>query len=337
MLGPPFKDAKGLDGAVRWHPHCAEGKRNRFLLLTQEAPRQDDAMSDQKHEAGRAEVSSEEVEPGRRSDDRPIAVVRWLEAAKRHPVVVIAVSIVAVLTFATTAWALARDTASLVGDIANPHGALYEQLEQLRLDVTPDYLDRALGPPTSTLTPEADCPACGTLSLRLYEIEEDVVVRALFEEGALRMYLVTRVNPDVRPLIRWQEVEPGRLGEASFAEASDLTGDGLLIPTDVAFWPGAQRINYLEVFALGSPGNYEGLILGHSSAGVSDSPFDMTDAQTVADAYMQTVHTLPPDAVHFRQESRPNTFGTYRDDGPVAALIRDADFAASIQIAGTFE
>lgn len=71
------------------------------------------------------------------------------------------------------------------------------------------------------------------------------------------MFLVTRVDPQVRPAIRWQGDPRGALGDAPFAEASDLTGDGTLSPTDVALWPDVQRITYMEVFALGAPGNYD--------------------------------------------------------------------------------
>ena len=92
----------------------------------------------------------------------------------------------------------------------------------------------------------------------------------------------------------------------------------------------------MEVFALGAPGNYEGLILGHSTEGASDTPFDLGNAQVVADAYTEPVGELPAAGVQFRSASRPNTFGAFRDDGPLAELIRDAEFVNSIQTEGTY-
>lgn len=148
------------------------------------------------------------------------AVVRWIDRAKRHPVVVIVAAVLAVVTSLTTAWALLGDTADLVDDLANPHGDLYGQVDLLKLDVTSEYVDRALGPPASVMTPEATCGDCGALSLRVYALEKDATVRALFEGSALRMFLVTRVNTEVRPTIRWRGVARGELGETSFAEAS---------------------------------------------------------------------------------------------------------------------
>ena len=44
-------------------------------------------------------------------------------------------------------------------------------------------------------------------------------MRALFSGSTLGMFLVTRVDPQVRPAIRWQGDPRGALGDASFAEA----------------------------------------------------------------------------------------------------------------------
>jgi hypothetical protein len=277
-----------------------------------------------------------EADASRVSSEGPPAVVRWIDRAKRHPVVVILAAVLAVATSVTTAWALLGNTADFVDDFANPHGDLYGQLDQLKLDVTPEYVDRALGPPASVMTPEATCGDCGALTLRVYPLDSDATVRALFEGSALRLFLVTRVNTEVRPAIRWRGVARGALGETSFADASRLTEDGSLPPTDASFWPGAQRINYVEVFALGAPGKYEGLILGHSSEGASDSPFDLDGAQGVADAYVETAPALSDEGVQFRDVSRPNLFGAFRDDGPVAKLVREADFVNGIQTLGAY-
>ena len=129
----------------------------------------------------------------------------------------------------------------------------------------------------------------------------------------------------------------GALGETSFAEASRLSEDGSLSPTDASFWPGAQRINYVEVFALGAPGKYEGLILGHSSEGASEGPFDLDAAQDLVDAYSEAAPELSGEAARFRDLSQPNTFGAFRDDGPVANLLREADFVNEVQTMGAYE
>ena len=286
------------------------------------------------NQGSRAEV---EADAPRGSSERPPGVVRWIDRAKRHPVVVILAAVLAVATSVTTAWALLGDTADFFDDLANPHGDLYGQVDQLKLDVTPEYVDRILGPPASVMSPEATCGDCGALSLRVYALERDATVRALFEGSALRMFLVTRVNTEVRPTIRWRGAARGTLGETSFAEASRLTEDGSVPPTDVSFWPGAQRINYVEVFALGAPGKYEGLILGHSSEGASDSPFDLDGAQDVVDAYLEAAPALSDEGVQFRDVSKPNLFGAFRDDGPVANLIREADFVTGVQTMGAYE
>lgn len=293
-------------------------------------------MSLQRNEnrGSRAEVQGD-LSSG--ESDGPPAVVRWIDRAKRHPVVVVVAAVLAVATSVTTAWALLGDTADLVDDLANPHGDLYGHVDLLKLDVTPEYVDRLLGPPVSVMTPEATCGGCGALSLRVYALEQDATVRALFEGSAMRMFLVTRVNPEVQPTIRWRGVARGALGETSFAEASRLTEAGSLPPTDASFWPGAQRVNYVELFALGAPGKYEGLILGHSSEGASETAFDLDGAQDVADAYSEAAPELSAEAVRFRDLSEPNTYGAFRDDGPVADLVREADFVNGVQTMGAYE
>lgn len=260
-------------------------------------------------------------------------VVRVIESVKRHPVVVVAVAAVAAATFVITAWALVRDAADVVDRRMNPHQELYAQLEQLKLDVTPDYVDGVLGSPDSVVDPEESCDGCGELSLRIHQLEGDVTVRSLFSGSTLSMFLVTRDDPKVRPEIRWQGTPLGALGDSSFAEASNL-GGGMVAPTDVALWPGAQRITYSEVFALGAPGNYEGLVLGSTSEGVFDGPLDLDAAQSFADSFASA--EAPADGAEFRNASQPNTYGAFRDDGPVAVLLRDADFVAGMLVAGTY-
>ena len=313
----------------RWIAKASKGR----IAGSAEPPigMREDAMNTGRHD----DLDPRDGTPESSEAGRPSAAVRWIDTTKRHPLVVSAVALVAFATFMTTAWALARDTAGLVEGLTNPHGDLYERIDQLRLDVTPESVDAVLGPPSSILNPEADCPRCDALSLRVYQLEDDITVRGLFEGSTLSLFLVTRVNPDVRPMIRWQGGARGALGDVSFAEASGLTGAGSISPTDVAYWPGAQRITYMEVFALGAPGNYEGLILGHSTEGASVTPFDLGDAQVVADAYTENVGEVPTAGVPFRRTSRPNVFGAFRDDGPLAELIRDAEFVNSIQTEGT--
>lgn len=267
---------------------------------------------------------------------RTSALVRSIDAAKRHPVVVVAVTLVAVATFATTTWGIVRGTADVIDRRLRPHEDLYAQIEQLRLDVTPEHVDGILGPPDSVVDPRADCGGCRGLSLRIYRLDRDATVRALFDGSTLGMFLVTGVDPDVEPQIRWQETARGALGDTSFAEASALTDDGTVTPTDVAFWPGAQRITYTEVFALGAPGNYEGLMLAHTTEGASTTPWDSDDAQAVADSFEEPAADLPADGVEFRRVSGPNTFGTFRDDGRVGELVREADFVTSMLVAGTY-
>lgn len=240
----------------------------------------------------------------------------------------------AVATFVTTAWALTSRTVDAVDGLVNPRAGLYADLEALRLDVTPQTVDRALGPPTSSLPAPVECPECGPLSLRIYRVQDEVTVRALFEGEALRLYLVTAVEPDATPPIRWGDSELGRLGETTFAAASTVSGTALE-PTDAVLWPGNRRIAYVEVFALGAPGRYEGLLLGHTTEGVPTA-FDLDGAGAVGDASDAAPGSeMPPEARDFRDAARPNTFGGFRDDGPLAQLVRDAEVVNAVQTAGT--
>ena len=264
-----------------------------------------------------------EPEPGGPARQHPVA--RAIDGAKRHPVVLIATTVVAVLVFFGTVSDVFGQVTGAVTGAVNPHQQDYEHLEQIELGVTQQYLAERLGTARRSidLCKEIPCPpeATGrTLTMNLYQ-SEFVAVRALFEDSGLEWFAITLLSDDLNPPMKWLGHDLGALGDVTFAQALEAAEEE---PTDVDMFLGPQSTAYVEVVAAGAPGDYRGLLLASAPDGWSgDFERDAADA-------VERMNDAPYDpavAGPFRSASQPNTYGEFLDDGGVVSVLaRDPEF-----------
>lgn len=264
-----------------------------------------------------------EPEPG--GPSRPHPVTRAIDSAKRHPVVLIATTVLAVLVFfGTVSDVFGRVTGAVTG-VVNPHEQVYEHLEQVELGVTPQYLAERLGTARRSidLCEEIPCPpevTGQTLTMNLYQ-SEFVAVRALFSDSGLEWFAITLLSDDVNPPMTWLGHDLGALGDVTFAQALEAAE---VEPTDVDMFLGPQSTAYVEVVTAGAPGDYRGLLLASAPEGWSDD-FERDAADAVE--RMNDAPYDPAVAGPFRSASQPNTYGEFLDDGGVVSVLaRDPEF-----------
>jgi hypothetical protein len=265
-------------------------------------------------------------EPEPEGPPRPHAAARAIDRAKRHPVVLVATTVVAVLVFFGTVSDVFGRISGAVTGVVNPHQQDYERLARIDLGVTPEYLEGVLGSARRSveLCRELSCPPEAEslgLTMRLYQ-SDFVAVRALFAGSSLEWYTVTLRSDDLNPPMKWLDHNLGALGDVTYAQALEVPE---VEPTDVDMFLGARSAAYVEVFAGGAPSHYRGLILAHAPDGWATGAFDREAAWAV-----QQQGDAPYDpavASRFRSASQPNTFGQFVDDGGVlAGLAGDAEF-----------
>jgi hypothetical protein len=256
----------------------------------------------------------------------PHAIARAIDRAKRHPVVLVVTTVVAVLVFFGTVSDVFGRIAGAVTGVANPHEQDYERLARIDLGVTPQYVEGFLGSARRSvdLCRELPCPpeAEGLgLTMNLYQ-SDFVAVRALFVDSSLEWYTVTLRSDDLNPPLKWLDYNLGALGDITYAQALEVPK---VEPTDVDMILGPQSTAYVEVFAGGAPADYRGLVLAHAPDGWAKGAFDREAAEAV-----QQLNDAPYNAAvasRFRSASQPNTFGQFVDDGGVLAdLAGDAEF-----------
>lgn len=262
-------------------------------------------------------------EPGGPARQHPVA--RAIDRAKRHPVVLVATTVVAVLVFFGTVGDVFGRISGAVTGVVDPHQQEYEHLAQIELGVTPQYLEERLGTARRSvdLCKEIPCPpeAEGQpLTMNLYQ-SESVAVRAIFVDSSLEWFAITLLTDDLSPPVNWLGHDLGALGEVTFAQALDVAK---VEPTDVDMFLGPQSSAYVEVVAAGAPADYRGLVLACAPDGLPDD-FERDAAEAV-----EQLNDAPYDpgvAEPFRAASQPDTYGEFVDGGGVLAeLARDPEF-----------
>lgn len=265
-------------------------------------------------------------EPEPDGSARPHPVAKAIDRAKRHPVVLVVTTVVAVLVFFGTVSDVFGRISGAVTGVVNPHQHDYERLARIDLGVTPEYLDGVLGSARRSvdLCRELSCPPEAEslgLTMNLYQ-SDFVAVRALFAGSSLEWYTVTLRSDDLSPSLKWLDHNLGALGDVTYAQALDVPK---VEPTDVDVFLGPRSTAYVEVFAGGAPSHYRGVILANAPDGWAKGAFDREAAEAV-----EQRDDAPYDsavASRFRSRSQPNTFGQFVDDGGVLAnLAGDAEF-----------
>lgn len=266
----------------------------------------------------------------RQSEAQPAesSIAKWVARAKRHPVIVVIgvlVAVITVLAKLSQGIALGGDALDALDNWRHPYAREYAKLAAIDLGMSRPTIDEKLGTSTRLVDVCAEAaPLCvhapaGDLELAYYESEQRTV-RALFDEGTLRMYAVTLTSTsDFALPMRWLGHELGNLGEADYQQALAPTA---VAPTDAAVFMGPQSSAYVEIVAAGAPADYRGLLLANLPSGRGDLAFDAQAGRALVrddiagGAFDRSVHE------QFRSGSVPNTFGEFRDDGGwISALV----------------
>ena len=263
--------------------------------------------------------------------------VAWI---KHHPLVSVAVTTVAVISFVFEATDQFTRVADVISDRRNPHAAEYSALKSLDLDTRLEFFEANFGTAKSEFDLCREVPRCPEpvpQSLRLYIHEtEDLAIRAVFDGPSLEMYAVTLMSPTLSPTMEWLGYDLGELGTVTFDDAIDEAGS--IEPTDTEIFIGPQSTAYAEVVSVGAPGKYRGLLLAIAPDGYFGSPLTF-DSDSAGQLNETQVSGRPPDPAvltSFRSASTPNTYGEFRDDGGyVSTLVREAGDVIPLLFVGT--
>ncbi len=281
--------------------------------------------------------------PGTRDEAPEPRVHAALQRVQKHPVPAVLIFVATVL--------------GLVGTFSQSWGWLQERfwpapeartdpyapLAALSLDSRLEYFEETFGVARSTVDVCADgtCPEPPPQPLQLVVHEtDDVVVRGLFAADALAAYTVTTKDETYTPPVRWVDRDLGQLGTRTTQEILDGVGAAGGPLGEASVRQGTTWLSYVDVFPGGAPADYRGLILAWTVDGV-DSPIDVATAGHLADARdgggpdLQANPAYARALTQIRATTRPNTYGEYRDDGPLAAWLQDPENVQGLLFEGS--
>ena len=278
-----------------------------------------------------------------RGPGRAPSAAAWLAGVRKHPLVVILAAIAAAGTVVGIVFGVLSGVARAAWEDTDSYRTEYVALAPLRVGVPPEYVESLLGDPDSvgglcavTSCPaETEAPAAAALgtyaptapaTLHVY-LGDHSIVRAVFQGRRLAGYLVTTTSRDFAPAITWLGVDLGRLGRVTFADV--LPSNGAPEPSDASVRIGRRMPSYAEVLMGGGASRYEGFLLGSAPVGYTGPGLEW-DVEAARE--FESWQTGNPDrgldsdvARPFREGSMPNTFGAFRDEGPLGAYFRDAE------------
>ncbi|KGM02828.1 ETEC_3214 domain-containing protein [Cellulomonas cellasea] len=262
-----------------------------------------------------------------------------LQRLQERPVLAVLLFAAAVVGAVSAVWEALGWARDRVEDVAQPYREEYAALDQLDLDVRLEYFEDTFGvaravvdPCTSTSVP---CPEPRPESMQLFVHETDeTVVRALFADNSLAAYLVTTTTEGFEPAIRWIDLELGPLGAVSTAEILDSVGVDVVAGASVR--SGMVWHSYAEVVPGGAPASYRGLVLAWVGEGLQ-SQFDLDAFQRLEAAQEAAADGAAFSAAldDMRTATAPNTYGEFRDDGPLATWLHDPEVIHDLLFAGS--
>jgi hypothetical protein len=281
------------------------------------------------------------TQPTQEKDTSNSRVVRTIESLKKHPLVTVLGTLVAVVAGCATIMDMSERMAPVVENVIAPTRAQEEAISSLALEQTVDFVNGKLGQPQQSedlcrVVPICSSTRTGEPTLNVYR-DEHYTVRAVFEANSLEFFSVTLESEIFRPHIKWNGYDLGVLGQVKYAEAYQPVTVNVE-PTAVMIFLGPQSSAYTEVVAPGAPGDYQGLILASAPDGNGEVAWDMEGAVALNEAQLASAgKPASLDQAHeFRAGSAPNTFGMFHDDGDhIGNLLHDPQNALTLLYAGT--
>lgn len=111
-------------------------------------------------------------------------------------------------------------------------------------------------------------------------------VRAVFDANSMNFFAVTTQSDQFKPHIRWL-YDLGALGEFTYENAS---AEDVIQPTALMIHRGPRSSAYAEIFSVGAPGHYQGLMLGSAPNGLGNLPWDSKQQErSTANRFLQVI------------------------------------------------
>ncbi|QCB94794.1 ETEC_3214 domain-containing protein [Cellulomonas shaoxiangyii] len=247
-----------------------------------------------------------------------------LQHLQQHPVLAVLLFSAGVIGAVGVVWGALSWGRDRYEDIAHPYAEQYAELERLDLDMRLEYFEDTFGVAKAVVDVCAvsTCPEPPPESLQLVVHETDeVVVRGLFAGNSMAAYLVTTTTDGFEPPVTWIDLDLGRLGTVTTAEVLDAVGAPL--DGDASVVRGTAWTAYADVLPGGAPASYRGLVLAWSPQGTGTGYGLEASERLVAaqDASDEAARVAALDDL--RATTTPNTYGEFRDDGPLGAWLHD--------------
>lgn len=262
------------------------------------------------------------------------------ERMKRHkfvwPLGALAVSVVALAGFLGAfedlrAWSEAR---------LHPNKAEYERIASLELGIRPTVFDKMFDPQkiVDLCGLEQPCTNPKPTHLQMYVSEKpNLVVRAVFENDQLVMYLVTLKSGEITPPMSWLGNELGHLGDVSMQDALKNVPAGLNRNISFLDPAGGKGKVFSTVVSTGMSGRYPGLVFASDPRGGSGSRsgLDLKHGELIRRALDEGRRPAPSDVAAFNQGSAPNTYGIFQESGRMGQFFKDPANVAYTVLAGS--
>lgn len=232
-------------------------------------------------------------------------------------------------------WGIGASVGEGVSNLFNPHKEQYKALRDVELGVRLEYFEESFGTAKKIFDPCVDGASCpdtgdGVLRLNIYETNQ-ATVRALFEDDNLQAYLVTAKEEGFHPSVQWLGWDLGDLGQTTVDDMLSVV-DSPMEATDTFIAEGQLWVSYVDVFAAGAPRKCQGLILA-SATGGGAGVFDRESA----DEFDYQGDVMPEDALaRFREGTKPDTYGIFRDDGVMGQWLHEAEVISQLLLLGTY-
>jgi hypothetical protein len=259
-----------------------------------------------------------------------------LQRLQQHPVLAVLLFAAGLVGAVGAVWGALSWATDRYDDLARPYEEQYAQLDRLDLEVRLEYFEETFGVAKAVVDVCAisTCPEPPPQSLQLVVHETDeAVIRGLLVANSMVAYLVTTKKDGFEPPVRWIDLDLGRLGTATTAEMFGAVGVDLVGDASVA--RGTAWTSYADVVPGGAPANYRGLVLAWTPEGSGDGFGPEAAARFVAAQEAGDEAAIAVALDGLRASTTPNTYGEFRDDGPLATWLHDPEVFQDLLFVGS--
>lgn len=222
----------------------------------------------------------------------------------------------------------------------HPNRAEYERVASLELGIRPTVFDKMFDPQkiVDLCDLEQPCSKPTSTHLQMYVSEKpNLVVRAVFENDQLVMYLVTLKSGEITPPMSWRGYELGHLGDVSMQDALKNVPAGINRNISFLDFAGGKGKTFSTVVSTGTSGTYPGLVFASDPLGGSGSRsgLDLKHGELIRGTLDEGRRPSPSDVAAFNKGSAPNTYGMFQEGGRIGQFFKDPDNVVYTVLAGS--